>query len=619
MRAHAVSNRYPAWKNLLILLSVVVAFIVALPNVFPNDPAVLIGQRDNPRPVEEVQAQVEQMLDDAGIGHGPIDSEEGDLRVRFGDVETQLRAADALREELDSDQYTVAMILTPRTPGWLAWLKPMSLGLDLRGGVHFLFQVDVEGAVVQMLEQTANDFRSVLRRERIYYTDVTHSGRQVRIVFQDRAAAESAATLLRRDNTDFTFEVSGTGEPALVARMTDAAIKARQDFAIEQNLTTLRNRVDELGVAEPIVQRQGLNRIVVELPGVQDPALAERVLGVVATLQFHLVDTEHNPVEAQRTGRPPLGTRLYQDRDGNPVLLKRDVIVTGAQLTNASSSFDQGTPAVSVNLDAKGGQRMLEVTRANLNKPMAVLFIEQKPEIVTRNGEQVTETRTEERVISVATIRGVFSNRFQITGLQQQEANELALLLRAGALAAPLFKVEERTIGPSLGRDNIAQGLRAFLWGFGALAVFMAFYYRLFGVIADLALAVNVIMLIALLSIFQATLSLPGIAGILLTVGMSVDANVLINERIREELRNGNSPQAAIYAGYDKAFATILDSNITTLIAAIALAVFGSGPVRGFAVVLGLGILTSMYTAVLGTRTIVNLVYGGRRVSDLAV
>jgi preprotein translocase subunit SecD len=612
-------NRYPLWQNLLILFSVLIAGLVALPNVFPNDPAVLIGQRDNPRPPEEAQTTIEGLLTGASIPAGVIDFDDGDMRIRFDDVETQLRAANFLREKLDPEEYTVAMILAPRTPQWLRWLKPMSLGLDLRGGVHFLFQVDVEGAVEQMLTQSENDFRALLRRERVFYADVGHSGREIRITFQDANAPARAREILSKDNTEYTFEVREGGTPTLVARLTDAAVKARQDFAIDQNLTTLRNRVDELGVAEPVVQRQGLNRIVVELPGVQDPALAERVLGVVATLEFHLVDYEHDPLEAQRTGRPPLGTRLYKDRDGNPVLLKRDLIVSGAQLTDAKVGYDRGTPAVNVNLDSKGGQRMLEVTKANLNRPMAVLFIEQKPTVVTRNGEQVTETRTEERVISVATIRGVFSTRFQITGLQQQEANELALLLRAGALAAPLFKVEERTIGPSLGQDNIKQGLEAFVWGFGALAVFMAFYYRLFGVIADIALAVNVVMLIALLSIFQATLSLPGIAGILLTVGISVDANVLINERIREELRNGNTPQAAIHAGYDKAFATILDSNVTTFIAAVALGVFGSGPVRGFAVVLGLGIITSMYTAVIGTRAIVNLVYGGRRVSELAV
>jgi len=612
-------NRYPLWKNLLILLSVLVSGLIALPNVFGDDPAILVSRSDTTLPVEEMKTRAEKVLADASIAYDTSFLKDDSLHFRFTDVDIQLRAADVLREQL-GEQYTVALTLEPRTPPWLDWLKPMSLGLDLRGGVHFLFQVDVEGAVDQLLTQAEGDFRTVLRKERIFYTSVGHQGRDVRIVLQDPQQAERAAEILGKSNPEFTYEPRNEGgQGVLVARLTDAAVKERQDFAIDQNLTTLRNRVDELGVAEPIVQRQGLNRIVVELPGVQDPALAERVLGAVATLEFHLVDPEHDAMEAQRTGRPPLGTRLYKERDGRPVLLKREVLVSGEQLTDARSSYQEGAPAVSVNLDAKGGRRMLEVTRENLNKPMAVLFIEQKPTIVVRNGEQVTETRTEERVISVATIRGVFSNRFQITGLQQQEASELALLLRAGALAAPVVKVEERTIGPSLGKDNIAQGVRAFVWGFAALAIFMAFYYRLFGVIADLALALNVIILIALLSIFQATLSLPGIAGILLTVGISVDANVLINERIREELRNGNTPQASIHAGYDKAFATILDSNVTTLIAAIALGVFGTGPVRGFAVVLGLGILTSMYTSVVGTRALVNLAYGGRRVRDLAV
>jgi preprotein translocase subunit SecD len=612
-------NRYPLWGNLLILFSVLASCLVALPNVFGDDPAVLVAASDDARPAEEVQAHVQQLLADASVPWESARVEDGDSLIRFSDVDAQLRAADLLREQLGED-HTVALTLEPRTPAWLRWLKPMSLGLDLRGGVHFLFEVDVAAAVEQMLVQSENDFRALLRKERLHYDDVDHRDREVRITFQDAGAAARAAEILGQDNADFTFETDTEGaRAALIARLTEQAVKARQDFAIDQNLTTLRNRVDELGVAEPIVQRQGLNRIVVELPGVQDPALAERVLGAVATLEFHLVDPEHDPVEAQRTGRPPLGTRLYKDRRGQPVLLKREVIVSGEQLTDASVGYDQGTPAVNVNLDAKGGRRMLEITRENLNRPMAVLFIEQKPALVERGGEQVTETRTEERVISVATIRGVFSNRFQITGLQQQEANELALLLRAGALAAPLFKVEERTIGPSLGKDNIEQGVRAFVWGFAVLAVFMIIYYRLFGVIADLALVFNVVMLVGLLSIFQATLSLPGIAGILLTVGMSVDANVLINERIREELRNGNTPQASIHAGYDKAFATIFDANITTLIAAICLAVFGTGPVRGFAVVLTIGILTSMYTAIVGTRAIVNLLYGGRRVTALAV
>jgi len=391
------------------------------------------------------------------------------------------------------------------------------------------------------------------------------------------------------------------------------------DYAVSQNLTTLRNRVNELGVAEPVVQRQGLDRIVVQLPGVQDPAQAERVLGATATLEFRLADETNNPFEAEQRGRAPLGSRLYRERSGQPVLLKRDVIVTGDQLTGAAAGFDQGQPAVFVNLDAKGARKMGETTRQNLNKRMAVVFIEQKRETVTENGETREVTRTEEEVISLATIRGVFSNRFMITGLDPLEARDLALLLRAGSLAAPIYKVEERTIGPSLGQENIDRGFQAVVIGFLAVIVFMAVYYRVFGLIANLALFANLVLVIALLSLLQASLTLPGIAGIVLTVGMAVDANVLIFERIREEMRAGNSPIASIRAGYDKAFSTIADANITTLIAAFVLFLFGTGPIKGFAVTLSVGILTSMFTAIMGTRALINLFYGGRRVQTLSI
>jgi preprotein translocase subunit SecD len=402
--------------------------------------------------------------------------------------------------------------------------------------------------------------------------------------------------------------------------MSEQQVKDRQDFAIEQNIITLRNRVNELGVSEPVVQRQGPDRIVVQLPGIQDPAQAERVLGATATLEFRLVDETNNPFEAQERGRAPLGSQLYQRRDGNPVLLKRDVIVTGEQLTGATSGFDQdGQPAVFVNLDARGARKMGETTRQNLNKGMAVIFIEQKRETVGEGENARDVTRTHEEVISVATIRGVFSSRFQITGLDPIEARDLALLLRAGSLAAPIFKVEERTIGPSLGQQNIDRGFQAVWVGFLAVVVFVAIYYRTFGIIAAGALFANLLLLVALMSLLQAALTLPGIAGIVLTVGMAVDANVLIFERIREEIRNGNTPQAAIHSGYEKAFSAIADGNITTLIAAIVLFTFGTGPIRGFAVTLSLGIITSMFTAIIGTRSVVNAIYGGRRVQALAI
>jgi len=388
---------------------------------------------------------------------------------------------------------------------------------------------------------------------------------------------------------------------------------------IEQNTITLRNRVNELGVSEPVVQRQGADRIVVQLPGVQDPAQAERILGATATLEFRLVDEVNNAFEAAERGRAPLGSALYTDRSGQPILLKREVIATGDQLTDASAGFEEGMPAVYVNLDAQGARRMGETTRANLNKRMAVVFIEQKRDLVERGGEMREVTRIEEDVISVATIRGVFSNRFMITGLDPLEARDLALLLRAGSLAAPIYKVEERTIGPSLGQENIERGMQAVVIGFGLVVLFMALYYRVFGLVANLALLANLVLVVALLSMLQAALTLPGIAGIVLTVGMAVDANVLIFERIREELRNGNTPQAAIHSGYEKAFSSIADANITTLIAAVVLFTFGTGPIRGFAVTLSLGIITSMFTAIVGTRAVVNGLYGGKRVNALPI
>jgi preprotein translocase subunit SecD len=440
------------------------------------------------------------------------------------------------------------------------------------------------------------------------------------VVLTSEADREAAADIIFETNPELnvTRREAG-GDYELVYWMTEELIQQRQDFAIEQNTVTLRNRVNELGVAEPVVQRQGADRIVVQLPGIQDPAQAERVLGATATLEFRLVDEANNAFEAAERGRAPIGSSLYRDRYGQPVLLQRDVIATGDQLTDASAGFNEGQPAVFVNLDARGARRMGETTRANLQKRMAVVFIEQKRDLVERDGETREVTRTEERVISVATIQGVFSNRFMITGLDPLEARDLALLLRAGSLAAPIYKVEERTIGPSLGQQNIERGLQAVVIGFLAVVVFMALYYRVFGLIANLALLANLVLVVALLSMLQASLTLPGIAGIVLTVGMAVDANVLIFERIREELRNGNSPQAAIHAGYEKAFSSIADANITTLIAAVVLFTFGTGPIRGFAVTLSLGIITSMFTAIVGTRAVVNALYGGRRIQSLPI
>ena len=616
-----VLNRFPLWKNLLVIAVIVIGLIFALPNIYGDAPAVQVSA-DTGQPLDETALQrVTNILDLRGISHSVAFLEEGRVTVRFPDVEEQLRSVDLLREQL-GETFVVALTLAPRTPAFLRklGLEPMSLGLDLRGGVHFMYEVDMEAAVTQALERYETDFRTLLREAGIRYKAVQRDGDSVRVTLDTEADRDAAARVIAEADRELDVTRRAVGDDfELVFRMTEEQVQQRQDFAIEQNTITLRNRVNELGVSEPVVQRQGADRIVVQLPGVQDPAQAERVLGATATLEFRLVDEANNAFEAAERGRAPIGSSLYRDRYGQPVLLLREVIATGDQLTGASAGFDEGQPAVFVNLDARGARRMGETTRANLNKRMAVVFIEQKRDLVERNGQMQEVTRTEERVISVATIRGVFSNRFMITGLDPLEARDLALLLRAGSLAAPIFKVEERTIGPSLGQENIERGLQAVVIGFLAVVVFMVLYYRVFGLIANMALLANLVLVVALLSMLQAALTLPGIAGIVLTVGMAVDANVLIFERIREELRNGNSPQAAIHAGYEKAFSSIADANITTLIAAVVLFTFGTGPIRGFAVTLSLGIITSMFTAIVGTRAVVNALYGGRRIQSLPI
>jgi preprotein translocase subunit SecD len=616
-----VLNRFPLWKNLLVAGVLVLGLVFALPNIYGDAPAIQVSTETG-QPLDEAALQrVGAILDARNIPHGPTYLEDGRITVQFPDVDDQLRALDLVREQLGAG-YVTALTLTPRTPGFLraVGLQPMSLGLDLRGGVHFMYEVDMGAAIGQALDRYESDFRTLLRDERIRYQSVRRDGNVVRIALASAEDRREAQRVISRADRDLAFSERQVGEHfELVVRMTDDQIRERQELAIDQNTITLRNRVNELGVSEPVVQRQGADRIVVQLPGIQDPAQAERVLGATATLEFRLVDEANNPFEAAERGRAPLGSALYRDRYGQPVLLRREVIVTGDQLTGASAGFDEGSPAVFVNLDARGARRMGETTRANLNRRMAVVFIEQKRDVVERDGELREVTRTEERVISVATIRGVFSNRFMITGLDPLEARDLALLLRAGSLAAPIFKVEERTIGPSLGQENIDRGMQAVVIGFVFVVLFMALYYRVFGMIANLALVTNLVLVIALLSMLQAALTLPGIAGIVLTVGMAVDANVLIFERIREEIRNGNTPQAAIHAGYEKAFSSIADANITTLIAAVVLFTFGTGPIRGFAVTLSLGIITSMFTAIIGTRAVVNALYGGRRLQALPI
>jgi len=615
-------NRYPLWKYLLILAVLAVGVVYALPNLYGEDPALQISTtRGLMTPA--VRAQVEATLREAGLAYKAVELEGERVLVRFPDTETQLKAKDLLRERL-GDRYVVALNLAPATPEWLRAIGalPMYLGLDLRGGVHFLMEVDMEAAVRQALERYVDELRSLLRSERIRYLTIAREGEAVKLRFRSAEARDRAREVIRRQFPRLLLEEAEGERYPLVARLGEEELREVRRFALEQNITTLRNRVNELGVAEPVIQQQGQSRIVVQLPGVQDTARAKEILGATATLEFRQVDEEHDPLEAVRTGRAPPGSRLYRERDGKPILLKRRVIITGDYIINAASGIDQrdGSPMVSITLDSKGGKIMHRFTKENVGRLMAVVFIENKVETRIVEGKPVKVRKRIEEVINVARIREPFGKRFQITGLDStREARNLALLLRAGALAAPMEIVEERTVGPSLGRENVEQGRRSVIVGFVLVLVFMAVYYRAFGLIADLALVFNLVLIVAVLSMLQATLTLPGIAGIVLTVGMAVDANVLIFERIREELRAGNTPQAAIHAGYEKAFSTIADANITTLIAAVVLFSLGTGPIKGFAVTLSIGILTSMFTAIMGTRAVVNLVFGGRRLRTLPI
>ncbi len=613
--------RFPVWKSVTVLVVMLVAALLALPNVFGESPALQLSRRDRAEFTPQSIPEFERLLSESGLPYELVKvDDDGRLWIRFADVDQQLAARDLIAQRYEG-QFATATTFASRAPDWLGalGLEPMSLGLDLRGGIYLVYEVDVEGAVDQLLQVMERDLRKALRDERVAYLEVAARGNQVIVQLRDAGTRDAAVTAIEKFDPTLTPQDGGMpGE--LVVELSEDQVRQRQDFAIQQNITALNNRVNALGVAEPIVQRQGLNRIAVQLPGIQDASEVVRVLGKIATLEFRLVDTANSPLEAERSGRAPLGTRLYQQRDGTPVLLKREIIATGDQLIDASFAPSQGEPAVSVKLDSRGGEEMLRTTRENLKRPMAVVFIEKERELVERDGRKVLLDRSKEEVISVATIQGVFSNQFQITGLSAMEATELAKLLRAGALAAPLYIVEQRLVGPGLGRENIERGFKALMLGMAGLFVFMAVYYRVFGLVANAVLLANVVLLTALLSLFKAALTLPGIAGIVLTVGMAVDANVLIFERIREEVRNGSSPLAAVNAGFERAFSAIIDSNITTLIAGVMLFAFGTGPIKGFAVVLNLGILTSMFTALVGSRALLNQIYGGRRrVERLAI
>ena len=602
-------NKYPSWLNTLVLAVLLSGVLLALPNVYGSAPAVQIAGGDG-APVGDARLQeFVRVVENSGVTPEATYVQDGRAVMRFTSVEDQQNAGRLLRDTYERD-FGIALTLAPKLPAWVRGLglSPMSLGLDLRGGVYVLLEVDMDTAIETRLALYQQDFDDRLRDARIRHR-VDLDGRVVTVRLTSEEDKETARGIIRDADPDVLIADGADGR-SLRVRMTEEQVGAREDLAIEQNITTLRNRVNELGVAEPLVQRQGADRIVVQLPGVQDPTELDKILTATATLEFRLVDL---------SGDEP-GSRRYPGRGDEPSqMLKRKVIASGDQIIDAESGFSEGQPAVFITLDSAGGENMLETTQGNLGKPMSTVFIETSRETVTRNGVTGQRTVKTEEIINTATIRGVFKDRFQITGLTPVEARDLALLLRAGALAAPVYKIDERTIGPNLGQDNIDRGFRAITIGFFAVIFFMAFYYRWFGMIANAALMSNLVFIVALLSLLQASLTLPGIAGIVLTVGMAVDANVLIFERIREELAAGTSPQTAINSGYEKALSSIADANITTLIAAIVLFAFGTGPIKGFAITLSLGIITSMFTAIIGTRTIVNLVFGGRRLESLPV
>ncbi|MDH3634249.1 MAG: protein translocase subunit SecD [Gammaproteobacteria bacterium] len=620
-------NRYAPWRYILLILIIVIGAVYATPNLYGEDPALQISHRVNLVDKGELN-NIKSLLDSESIGYRSIELDGNNILVRFDTEEAQLRAASQVRDALYASdrRYSIALNLAPATPDWLTALNalPMYLGLDLRGGVHFLMEVDMESAIEKSLQRAGDELRSFMREEKIRYKGVQASPQKISVRFSDQENRDAARLLLEDEYRDFVFVDSNDDRSWFIdIGFNPTALDEERRAAIEQNISTLKNRVNELGVAEPVIQRQGAERVVVQLPGVQDTVRAKEILGATATLEFRLVHGSFAEWSAaQANGKAPIGTRLYTQSDGSPVLLKRSVIVTGDQIVGAASGIDQqsGTPDVTITMNAKGADRMAKVTRDNIGKPMAVVFIEDKFEFRDVDGERQRFRTTDSQVINVATIRDQLSKRFHITGLDStREARDLALLLRAGALRAPMVIVEERTVGPSLGQENIDRGFLSVVVGFTLVLIFMGVYYKVFGLVADVALSLNLVLMVAILSIFQATLTLPGIAGIVLTVGMAVDANVLIFERIREEIRLGNTPQAAIYVGYEKAFGTIADANITTFIAAIVLFGFGTGPIQGFAVTLMIGIASSMFTAIFGTRALINLIYGSKQVTRLAI
>ena len=601
-------NRYPFWKYIIILITLMVGVIYTLPNFFGEAPAVQVSAgKVTVRVDDGTLSRVETALKTASLAPTRLTLEGNSVWARFDTTDNQLKAKDAIERALNPDpadpSHIVALNLVPRSPAWLAALnaKPMYLGLDLRGGVHFMLQVDMRAAITKRLDTLASDIRLTLREKDVRHGGVSREGNSIEIRARDAATLEAARRAITDSQPDLQLAESSGGEPRLVATFKPQALQAVQNDAVRQNITTLHNRVNELGVAEPVIQQQGADRVVVQLPGVQDTAKAKDILGRTATLEMRLVDESTEGRAAELSNGPvPFGSEKFLLRDGSPVIVKRQVILTGDSLTDAQPGFDSQTqqPKVDLTVDAKGGRIMRDVSRENLRKRMAIILFEKG------KGEALT----------APVIQDELGTRFQISGsMTTVEANDLALLLRAGSLAAPMEIIEERTIGPSLGADNIAKGFKSVTWGFVVIVLFMMVYYHLFGVFSSIALTFNLLLLVAILSMLQATLTLPGIAAVALTLGMAIDANVLINERIREELRGGASPQAAIHSGYDRAWTTILDSNVTSLIAGLALLAFGSGPVRGFAVVHCIGILTSMFSAVFFSRGLVNWWYGRQK------
>ena len=600
-------NRYPMWKNIFIAIVILIGFIYTVPNFFGESPAVQITPAKSTTKLDPaLLGQVEQIFKKENIQFDGIYLDARGVKARFKNTDTQIKAKDILQTNLGND-YTVALNLLSRSPDWLRNLgaKPMYLGLDLRGGVHFLLQVDMKAALDKAAERFIGDFRTALRKERISYAGVSREGQTVQIRFNDAAQLEKAQKILSKEYPNLTLKDSANGEYKLLTASLNAVEQKRiQDFALKQNIQTLHNRINELGVAEPIIQQQGADRVVVQLPGVQDTAKAKEILGRTATLEIRLVDEDKSdPVTLENAakGQAPVGDEVFKDREGRAILVKKNVVLTGDYITDAGPGVNSqtGQSVVNVTLDGRGARVFQQVTRENVGKRMAILLIEKG------NTEVVTAPVINEEI---------GGGRVQISGMANtQEATDISLLLRAGALAAPMDIIEERTVGPSMGIDNINRGVHSTLWGFAAIAVMMMIYYVAFGTVSVVALAMNLLLLVAILSMLQATLTLPGLAAIALALGMAIDANVLINERVREELRNGNTPQASIHAGYDRAFDTILDSNITTMIAGLALFMFGTGPIKGFAVVHVLGILTSMFSAVVVSRALVNAIYGYRR------